>query len=172
MDLLDAPACAVRRRIPHRIRLPPLTSKSLGRLFRGLLVSAVISVACLAAFCVVGVRCSLLDVHGAVPHPRVWVTHIAAAALCEDFAFYAGHRLLHSPRLFRWVHRVHHEFVTPVAIEAAYGHPVEVLFAHLTWMAQPLILRSHITVTVAWFVLATIMTLVCGDSRAVDAHCA
>ena len=40
--------------------------------------------------------------------------------------FYTLHRLLHQPCLF-WLHRQHHELVTPVGALALYAHPVDAI---------------------------------------------
>lgn len=49
--------------------------------------------------------------------------------LVEDFAFYWSHRMLHTPYLYKKVHKVHHEFNNTVSIAATYAHPVEYFLA-------------------------------------------
>lgn len=51
--------------------------------------------------------------------------------LVEDFAFYWSHRMLHTPYLYKKVHKVHHEFNNTVSIAATYAHPVEYFFGNL-----------------------------------------
>jgi len=45
--------------------------------------------------------------------------------LMHDTYFYWMHRLIHHPRLFRWVHLVHHRSVNPSPLAAYAFHPVE-----------------------------------------------
>lgn len=47
--------------------------------------------------------------------------------LLHDTYFYWMHRLMHHPRLFRLVHRVHHESVNPTPLAALSFHPLEAL---------------------------------------------
>lgn len=48
----------------------------------------------------------------------------------EAVLFYFMHRLLHTPFLYRNVHRVHHEFKTPIALASTYAHPVETIMGN------------------------------------------
>jgi len=48
--------------------------------------------------------------------------------ICEDTAFYFIHRLMHHPTLYKYVHKMHHEYKTTVSISAEYSHPLEYAF--------------------------------------------
>ena len=61
-------------------------------------------------------------------------------SLTEDFVFYWSHRLLHTPFLYKHVHKVHHEFPETVAYAAAYFHWLEYILAILT----PLYINRYI----------------------------
>jgi len=45
--------------------------------------------------------------------------------VCEDFAFYWSHRLLHHPKLYPYIHKVHHESKSTTSLSAVATHPVE-----------------------------------------------
>ena len=45
--------------------------------------------------------------------------------ICEDFLFYFMHRLLHTPFMYKHVHKIHHEFYDTVSIVSYYSHPFE-----------------------------------------------
>eukprot|EP01122_Echinamoeba_exundans_P004249 TRINITY_DN1425_c0_g1_i3.p1 TRINITY_DN1425_c0_g1~~TRINITY_DN1425_c0_g1_i3.p1 ORF type:complete len:185 (-),score=9.58 TRINITY_DN1425_c0_g1_i3:43-597(-) len=85
--------------------------------------------------------------------------HIAVCAVVEEILFYYSHRLMHVPFFYKRIHKIHHEWQAPVALVATYTHPVEFLLSNLVPLAcGPLLLRSHITTTWIWFVIATIGT--------------
>uniref|UniRef100_A0A1I8J2R8 Fatty acid hydroxylase domain-containing protein n=1 Tax=Macrostomum lignano TaxID=282301 RepID=A0A1I8J2R8_9PLAT len=60
----------------------------------------------------------------------------------DKILFYYCHRWLHSPSLYKRVHKLHHEWQAPVAAVAMYAHPVEFLLSNLLpVMAGPLLLN-------------------------------
>jgi len=44
--------------------------------------------------------------------------------------FYWAHRVLHHRRIYKYIHKQHHEFKATVGIAAEYAHPVESLLAN------------------------------------------
>jgi len=51
--------------------------------------------------------------------------------LCDDFAFYWGHRLLHWSSIYSYVHKQHHEYKITVGIASEYAHPIEFVFGNV-----------------------------------------
>ncbi|KAK3346511.1 fatty acid hydroxylase superfamily-domain-containing protein [Lasiosphaeria hispida] len=78
---------------------------------------------------------------------------LALCGLLRELIFYPTHRLLHTPRLYRAVHKVHHEFTAPVAMAAQYAHPVEQFVANTLPIALPPVLLGAHIVTM-WVFLA------------------
>ena len=37
--------------------------------------------------------------------------------LCHDFVFYHGHKLLHHRRIYKYIHKKHHEWQAPIGKE-------------------------------------------------------
>jgi methylsterol monooxygenase len=45
-----------------------------------------------------------------------------------ELFYYLSHRLLHHKSLYKWIHKKHHTFKTPVSLASMYSHPLEILF--------------------------------------------
>merc|ERR1739845_282116 len=43
----------------------------------------------------------------------------------EDFVFYWSHRLLHHPKLYPYIHKVHHESKSTTSLSSVATHPLE-----------------------------------------------
>uniref|UniRef100_A0A1Q3FKA3 Putative fatty acid hydroxylase domain-containing protein 2 n=1 Tax=Culex tarsalis TaxID=7177 RepID=A0A1Q3FKA3_CULTA len=88
----------------------------------------------------------------------VW--QLAVCIVIEEFGFYYSHRLLHDGRIYKYIHKQHHEWTAPIAITAIYCHPVEHVFSNLV---PPFLgifmLGSHVAVAWLWFTLVILSTL-------------
>lgn len=62
----------------------------------------------------------------------------------EDFYFYWVHRLLHWGAWYQYIHKIHHEFQTPIGMAAEYAHPVETLILGFGTMLGPFLFFDHI----------------------------
>jgi len=91
--------------------------------------------------------------------PSFWTEFIRDLVVCtvvRDVMFYYVHRMFHTPRWYKAVHKFHHEFTAPVALAAQHAHPVEQFLANTVPVAlPPLLLGSHILTT--WAFIATVL---------------
>lgn len=90
-----------------------------------------------------------------------WVLfEIAIFTLVEEVGFYYSHRLFHHPRIYRFVHKIHHEWTAPIGVVAIYAHPLEHLCSNLCPIVLgPLLMGSHIATAWMWFALAIMTTV-------------
>jgi len=76
--------------------------------------------------------------------PEMVITFTIAVVL-EEFCFYYSHRLLHHPRLYKHIHKIHHAYNSPHACASLYAHPLEALLGNLIAMNIPLfVCRFHL----------------------------
>ncbi|MBU6153634.1 MAG: sterol desaturase family protein [Bdellovibrionales bacterium] len=81
-------------------------------------------------------------------------------AFLHDTYFYWMHRLVHHPKLFRLVHRVHHESVTPSPWAAFSFHPLEAILEALILPVLLLFIPVTPIVLVCFLVWMTILGVV------------
>lgn len=107
---------------------------------------------------------SSLDVHGLAFTVATGVVYV----LGTDFALYWAHRIFHTPRLYRAIHKVHHRWTSPTAFTAMAMHPVE-FATYQSMMLIPLfILPVNTYVVIATLVVTNYYALV--DHSGVKAH--
>jgi sterol desaturase/sphingolipid hydroxylase (fatty acid hydroxylase superfamily) len=59
------------------------------------------------------------------------MTTVAFMMVCEDFAFYFIHRLMHTKYIYPYIHKVHHTHKTTVGIASEFSHPIDFIFGNL-----------------------------------------
>lgn len=88
------------------------------------------------------------------------LVQLAVNIITVEIGFYYCHRLLHSPYLYRFIHKRHHEWTAPIAVTAAYCHPIEHIFSNvLPLFLGPLIMGSHLATIWLWLTLSIMITL-------------
>jgi sterol desaturase/sphingolipid hydroxylase (fatty acid hydroxylase superfamily) len=84
---------------------------------------------------------------------------IIITLLCDEFLFYYGHRLLHHKALYGSIHKLHHEFKSPVGLAAVYCHPVEMLVSNVgPLFVGTVLVGSHIYTVYVWIIFAVLAT--------------
>ncbi|KAK7063133.1 Fatty acid hydroxylase domain-containing protein 2 [Halocaridina rubra] len=91
--------------------------------------------------------------------PKV-IFQLVICVLVQEVAFYYFHRLFHHRRLYKYIHKMHHEWQSPISITAAYCHPAEHLVVNLTPLfLGPLIVGMHVAGFWLWGVIGVLQTL-------------
>jgi sterol desaturase/sphingolipid hydroxylase (fatty acid hydroxylase superfamily) len=78
-------------------------------------------------------------------------TDLAVSYLLWEFVFYYSHRLLHMKYFYKRVHKIHHEWTSPIAITSQYCHPLEHVLSNLVPVfVGPMIMNSHLITLYIW----------------------
>ncbi|XP_071951503.1 fatty acid hydroxylase domain-containing protein 2-like [Antedon mediterranea] len=128
-------------------------------LFNQLVVSTLFTLACMP---LMEWRCN--SVVRELPTFSWVLVELAVFLIVEEIGFYYSHRLLHHPLIYKHVHKLHHEWTSPIGLTAIYAHPVEhIVSSLLPSSLGPIIMGSHIATIWMWFIMVI--------SSAVNAHC-
>jgi plant 4alpha-monomethylsterol monooxygenase len=89
---------------------------------------------------------------GELPPPWVMGLQLLFFFYLDDLLYYASHRTLHRPWLYKRIHAWHHRIVTPWAITGNYMHPAELSLTAAVAMIGPLLVGAHVVTVWLWFV--------------------
>lgn len=54
-----------------------------------------------------------------------------------EVLYYGCHRVLHHPSIYRYIHKIHHEYTAPIGIVSLYAHPLEILLGNVLALIGP-----------------------------------
>ncbi len=169
LDRFEAPRWLYRYKIQTREAGARRHAPALSKAVRVVLTNQVLGTLPFLVLVYVVMR----DVRGvdlAGPLPAFWVMalQLAGCVLVEEVLFYAAHRALHTPTLFRRFHRVHHEYHESVGIATHYVHFVEHVVGNLLPVfAGPILLGVHPLVMLLWVVFAVTNAIVTHSGYAI-----
>lgn len=92
---------------------------------------------------------------------------IAIFFVLEDAWHYWFHRALHTPMLYKKVHKLHHQYSAPFGLAAEYASPIEVAILAFGSVGVPVVFAAvtgnlHVLTMYTWIVLRLF--------QAIDAH--
>ena len=96
-----------------------------------------------------------------LPDKTTLAWQIAFLIYAEDVGFSSAHRLLHTPYLYKHVHKVHHTYTQAVGISATYAHPLEYAFGNMLPTGIPCLIlgqRMHFFTFLVFVVLRIVAT--------------
>lgn len=79
-----------------------------------------------------------------------WLLTIIPVFFIHDFYFYWMHRLMHQPKLFRYIHNVHHQSTNPSPWTAYAFHPLEAILEAFIITILVFTVPTHAAVIVAF----------------------
>jgi 4-alpha-methyl-delta7-sterol-4alpha-methyl oxidase len=97
---------------------------------------------------------TFLKFDAAIPLPSwgIFTAQFVFFMFAEDFTHYFLHRLLHTPWLYKNIHKVHHTYQAPFGLSASFSHPLEILILGFCTFSGPLLLRPHYFTFFCWIV--------------------
>jgi sterol desaturase/sphingolipid hydroxylase (fatty acid hydroxylase superfamily) len=94
-----------------------------------------------------------------LPSHKEMALHTIGFVLCDEVLFYYGHRMLHHKSIYKYCHKIHHEFTSPIGLVASYAHPFEMVVSNLIPLFAGCIpLNSHAYTVLGWVVFAVLGT--------------
>ncbi|KAL1955393.1 hypothetical protein VTO42DRAFT_8613 [Malbranchea cinnamomea] len=104
-----------------------------------------------------------------VPFPSLWTMayQIAIFFVLEDTWHYFSHRAFHWGPLYKYVHKIHHQYSAPFGLAAEYASPIEVMALGFGTVGCPILWCAitgdlHIVTMYVWIILRLF--------QAIDAH--
>lgn len=89
-----------------------------------------------------------------------FVASIALMALIHDSYYYWAHRWMHHPKVFRHVHRLHHEFHNPTPFASYAFHPWEAI-VEVAWVAPvAFLVPVHPAAFAVYVVILTVLNVI------------
>ena len=93
------------------------------------------------------------------------VVQILLFMISDDFFFFLGHRLLHHPKLYPYIHKLHHEHYHPMSFSAEYDHWIEFTLGSASQILLPKLLGSRV------HMITFMMWVICRTFEVLDDHC-
>ncbi|XP_072179030.1 methylsterol monooxygenase 1-like [Diadema setosum] len=93
--------------------------------------------------------------------PR-WYTILAQCFGClvvEDTWHYFMHRALHHRSIYKYIHKIHHNFQSPFGMVAEYAHPLETMILGMGTMWGMLLFANHLIFLWVWMFVRLIETI-------------
>jgi len=88
-----------------------------------------------------------------IPSAFTIAWHFLAYMLILDSLFYWAHRMLHHRRIYKYIHKQHHEFFISNGIATEYAHPVEEIVANaFPTVIGPILFGAHVYEYQLWLI--------------------
>jgi sterol desaturase/sphingolipid hydroxylase (fatty acid hydroxylase superfamily) len=85
---------------------------------------------------------------------------IVLMILLHDAWFYWTHRLMHHPKLYKYVHKVHHQSVDPSPFAAFSFHPLEAVVEAGVYVLFSFLFPVHLSAMLVWQLIQMVMNVI------------
>ena len=120
IDVMQKPKFLLRYKIQATSQV---TTNNLSKLLRQIISNHVFFT--ILSFGLICIKHHYTDIQRNVPSLSRFVLEWLVFILVREVLFYYSHRALHHPSIYKYVHKQHHEWQTPIALTAIYCHPIE-----------------------------------------------
>ncbi|KAI8618627.1 hypothetical protein BC830DRAFT_1108042 [Chytriomyces sp. MP71] len=155
IDLTGAPAFITSTKVQPAVPVTlDMYKKALPRvLFNSLVTNALLAYA--GSFSPIQLKVSVQD----FPTTLEFLRDIAVCGVVTEFGFYTAHYGFHHKSIYKYIHKIHHEFTAPMALVSTYAHPLEHVLANVLPIAiGPFLMRSHILVAFCFTIMGIVNT--------------
>ncbi|WAQ99648.1 FXDC2-like protein [Mya arenaria] len=126
LDVYGVPACLLKYKIQEDVKVEmPKLWKAVRQVVFNMLVVGVPFI--FVASYLFQLRGGSSTIGGELPTFTWVMLEILIFSFVEEFCFYYSHRLLHHPRLYKHIHKLHHEWTAPIGIVAVFNQNFGVL---------------------------------------------
>jgi len=94
-----------------------------------------------------------------MPTWYVLLAQFFACLVIEDTWHYFMHRALHDKRIYKYIHKIHHNFQAPFGMVAEYAHPAETMILGMGTMWGILLMGNHLAFLWGWMVVRLLETI-------------
>jgi methylsterol monooxygenase len=106
--------------------------------------------------------CQLMGVKYTWDSMPKWYLTTIKLILClmmEDTWHYFAHQLLHHKSIYKYIHKVHHNFQAPFGMVAEYAHPLETIILGMGFVIGILAFGNHIAFMWLWMFVRLLETI-------------
>lgn len=106
---------------------------------------------------------------GKCPNIQTILIDFFKLLILTEFFFYTGHRIFHTSFLYKHVHKIHHEWKSPIGIAAIYSHWLEHIHTMVDAVVPAMLIGTNIHILYMWTTLS-VTNIILHHSGIVDIY--